>query len=80
MARTTLSLDDQLLREAKRMAAARGTSLAAFVEDAVREVIARRRGDRDVSRSVKLPTAPGRPRPGVDLDRSADLIDLMEGD
>ena len=76
MARTTISLEDQLLKSAKKAAAERGKSLAAFVEDAVREVLARRpeRG----TRKVKLPTAPGAPRPGVDLDHTGDLLYLME--
>lgn len=77
MARTTLSIDDNLLRQAKKAAAETHRSLAQFVEDAVREVIARRKGP--VRRKIKLPTSPGGPRPGVDLDRTADLIDAMDG-
>jgi hypothetical protein len=35
----TLSVDDQLLTEAKRLAAARGTSLDALVGDYLRELV-----------------------------------------
>jgi hypothetical protein len=37
MMKTTLNLDDQLLRKAKETAASRGMTLTRFVEDALRE-------------------------------------------
>jgi hypothetical protein len=37
--RTTLVLDDQLLRQAKRQAAERNTTLSAVVNDALREAL-----------------------------------------
>jgi hypothetical protein len=77
MARTTISLEDHLLISAKKAAARNGQSLAAFVEDAVREVLSRRR--ERPARKAKLPTAPGAPRPGVNLDTAAELLELMEG-
>lgn len=76
--RTTIKLDDQLLREAKEVAAKTGRSLTAVVEDALRESFARRRtaGQR---REVALTTFTGRGlRPGVDLNDSAALLELME--
>jgi Arc/MetJ family transcription regulator len=41
--RTTIELDDEVLAEAKRMAIASGRSLAAVVEDALRDELARQR-------------------------------------
>jgi hypothetical protein len=41
--RTTVRLDDALLTEAKKLAADSGRSLTAVIEDALREVISRRR-------------------------------------
>jgi hypothetical protein len=38
--RTTLNLDDHLLREAKKRAAERGTTLTRVVEEALREALA----------------------------------------
>ncbi|HZD37925.1 MAG TPA: type II toxin-antitoxin system VapB family antitoxin [Actinomycetes bacterium] len=75
--RTTIRIDDQLLSEAKQLAARTGRSLTAVVEDALREVLNRqRRPDR---RAVDLTTFGGSgPRPGVDLDDSAALMDLMD--
>lgn len=40
--RTTVRLDDTLLRQAKRLAAETGQSLTAVIEDALREVVGRR--------------------------------------
>jgi len=77
--RTTVRLDDVLFREAKKAAAEAGESLTRLIESALREKLARRRsGGR--RRRVRLPTF-GRKGvlPGVDLDNSAALLDLMEG-
>ncbi len=68
--RTTIKIDDQLLAEAKARAAASGRTLGAVVEDALREVLARR-PSRGHDRGAELPTfAGGRLLPGVDLDHS----------
>jgi hypothetical protein len=77
--RTTINLDDALLAEAKQVAARTGRSLAAVVEDALRESLHRRR--RTPRRAVELPVfGEGGAQPGVDLDDSAALLDLMEHD
>lgn len=77
--RTTIRLDDHLLRAAKQHAAERGTTLTAVIEDALRELLARREPiDRTPFRLVAF--GKGGLRPGVDLDDSASLLDLMERD
>jgi Arc/MetJ family transcription regulator len=76
--RTTIRLDDRLMAAAKRRAAETGRTFTAVVEDALRQCLAPTRptGRR---RPVKLRTVGGRGvRPGVDLDDSAALLDLME--
>lgn len=77
--RTTIRIDDALLAEAKAAAVARGTTLTAVIEDALRESLARRR-HAERGRPVELPTFRGEGglRPGVDLDDSAALLELME--
>jgi hypothetical protein len=82
--RTTVRLDDALLADAKSLAARTGRTLTAVIEDALREALARRPGDREPSQ-VRLPTDDGDGhggglRPGVDLDDTAALLDLMEQD
>ena len=76
--RTTVRLDDHLLREAKQLAARSGRTLTAVIEDALRELLARSKKPRKRSR-VELPTFRGNgPLPGVDLDDGASLLDVME--
>ncbi|HSO55232.1 MAG TPA: type II toxin-antitoxin system VapB family antitoxin [Actinomycetes bacterium] len=77
--RTTIYIDDALLAEAKQVAARTGRSLTAVVEDALRESLHRRAHTAD--RAVELPVfGEGGVQPGVDLDDSAALLDLMEDD
>jgi hypothetical protein len=76
--RTTIRIDEQLLKEAKQLAARRGKSLTSIIEDALRESLARQHeaGQRE---RVSLITFSGKGLlPGVDLDDSATLLDLME--
>ena len=76
--RTTIRLDENLLAEAKQRAARSGLTLTAVIEQALRESFSRRQERRE-QRPVKLPAwGKGWVRPGVDLDDSASLIDLME--
>ena len=75
--RTTVKIDDALLVEAKTRAARSGRTLNEVIEDALREAFARRDG---AGRRVELPVfRGGRIMPGVDLDDSAALLDLMDG-
>jgi plasmid stability protein len=77
--RTTINLDDALLAEAKQVAARTGRSLTAVVEDALRQSLYRR--DPATRRAIELPVfGEGGPQPGVDLDDSAALFDLMGQD
>ena len=77
--RTTINLDDALLAEAKQVAARTGRSLTAVVEDALRQSLFRR--DPTTRQVVELPMfGEGGTQPGVDLDDSAALLDLMEQD
>lgn len=77
--RTTLRLDDRLFRAVKRLAADSHRTFAAVIEDAIRELLARRLKTRSAE-PLKLPTFRGGGiQPGVDLDHSAALFDVMEG-
>jgi hypothetical protein len=77
--RTTIRIDQQLLTEAKKVAAERGTTLTAIIEDSLRETFARRVAPRRRAK-FRFPTFRGGGlQPGVDLDDSAALLDRMEG-
>jgi hypothetical protein len=76
--RTTVRLDDQLLRAAKKSAAETGRTLTAVIEDALRQALAARQPKKKPTR-FKLPVLDlGEAMPGVDFDNSAALLDLME--
>ena len=76
--RTTVRLDPHLLAEAKKRAAASGTTLTALLEQALRESLARREV-KAAARPLRLKTFKGNGlRAGVDLDDSAALLDLMD--
>jgi hypothetical protein len=76
--RTTVRLHEPLLEEAKKYAAETGRTLTAVIEDALREKLARRKHTVKRSR-VRLPTfSGGKLQPGVDLDDTSALLDLME--
>ena len=77
--RTTIRLPDDLLEEAKIYAARSGKTLTAVIEDALRESLARKQGGDAPKRPIRLTTVGGAGlRPGVDLDDSAALLELME--
>ena len=75
--KTTLNLDDELLREAKRRAAEEGITLTRLFEDALRTALT----DEPPAEPYRfeIPIADGGGPPRVDVaDRDA-LYDLMEG-
>ena len=66
--RTTISLDDQLARQVRREAAARGVSVSAFIAKTLDDSLKQR--EHAEAPPFRLVTVHGvRPRPGVDLDR-----------
>jgi hypothetical protein len=75
--RTTMNLDDQLLRAAKHRAIELNLSLTQVVENALRESLSRPQENR--RECVQLVTCSGEGvKPGVDLDNSRSLIDIMD--
>ncbi len=76
--RTTIRLPDNLLRQAKKLAADTNRSLTRVIEDALWETLSRS-GSRNVRRTVRLKTfGRGGLRPGVNLDDGRTLRDLMD--
>lgn len=78
--RTTVRLDDTLLERAKREAARRGVTLTALIERGLRLALANPQ-PRTERRRVEVPVCRqgGGTLPGVDLNDSAALLDLLEG-
>ncbi len=78
--RTTIRLDDELLKAAKRHASESGSTVTAVIEEALREKLLRSRNQPQAARKIRLKiTGEGGVQPGVDLDDSAALLDAMEG-
>jgi Arc/MetJ family transcription regulator len=75
--RTTVSISDDLLTEAKLLAARTGRSLGDVVDDALRVLLAQRAQRR--STEIALPTFGGSGLlPGVDLEDKELLAALLE--
>ena len=76
--RTTIYIQDELLRLAKQEAAKSGTTFTALVEDALRAALMRRKPTTTTAEKINLPTFRGRGvRPGINLDSNAELLDAM---
>jgi predicted transcriptional regulator len=76
--RTTIRLSEDLLRQLKKMALEQKRTLSSLLEEAAREKLARRRRT-PAGQVVRMQTFRGRGvQPGVDLDDSASLMDLLE--
>lgn len=76
--KTTLNLDDELLRRAKRRAALEGGTLTGVVEEALRThlIPAPARGR---AFKLRILSKRGRVMPGVDFSDRDSLYDRMEG-
>lgn len=77
--RTTINIDDHLFTELKSIAADTGKTLTAVIHDALRESLVRRGTTKRPA--VDLPLFHGTGvMPGVDLNDSASLLELIERD
>ncbi len=75
--RTTVTIDDRLLRQAKLTAAQTGRTLSDLVDDGLRLLLAQRPGRRDAPLSVPVFGGSGL-RSGVDLDDKEGLAALLD--
>jgi len=76
--RTTIRFDEQILVQAKKLAADRGITLTALLEDALRETLNRRKPAPRRSKVRLTTSGRGGVKAHVDLDDTASLLDLME--
>ncbi|HEV8241434.1 MAG TPA: ribbon-helix-helix protein, CopG family [Thermoanaerobaculia bacterium] len=76
--RTTLDLDDELVKEIKRRAADSGRTMTQELEDVLREGL-RSRAPEGKPFRLRLPVFKGKLLPGVDLNDRDSLYDIMEG-
>ncbi len=76
--RTTVTLPDHLLLEAKKLAAERRVPLTRVIEESVRSYLAQARAPTGSGARIEsLPVVPrARPMPGLDLDDTSALWEL----
>ena len=75
--RTTIRINDDLLKQAKKRAADEGRTLTSLVEDDLAFILAEPKSG--LRERVELPVskATGGVLPGIDLNRSSDLEETM---
>ncbi len=78
--RTTIRLPEDLMRRAKRKAAAENRSLTSLIEDAVRRVVSERALTNKGRVLPPVSAAQGGLRPGIDLRDTAALQDMDDQD
>jgi hypothetical protein len=78
--RTTVRLSEELLRKAKKQAAEKGQTLTSLIEEGLKIVLAEPGHPRRRAR-IQLPIsrATGGTMPGIDLNRTSDLEEQMDG-
>jgi len=77
--RTTVNIEDRALELGKKKAAETGRSLGSVISDALLQAYSGRPSSRKTTRYDFPVCGEGGLRPGVDLDNSAALQDLMDG-
>jgi hypothetical protein len=75
--RTTIRLNDDLLKRAKKRAADEGRTLTSLVEDALVLLLSKARSNRRKRIELPVSKATGGVLPGIDLNRSCDLEEVM---
>jgi hypothetical protein len=77
--RTTVTIRDDLLRRARQLALERSCTLSELVEESLQRALAAQQPAAHAKPS-RPPTFRGRGlQPGVDLDNSVSLAEIMEG-
>ena len=76
--RNTIRLSDDLIRKARNKATEEGRTLTSLVEEGLKMILAE--SEQLAHKRVRLPIskASGGTLPGVDLNRSSDLLDRMD--
>jgi hypothetical protein len=76
--RTTIRLNDDLLDQAKQAAMTSGRTLTAIIEDALRQTLSRKYLAPKNQKISLISSGAGGLCPGVDIDRTAELLDIMD--
>lgn len=75
--RTTIRIKDDLLKRAKKRAANEGRTLTSLVEEGLVLILSKTKASRRTRIELPVSKATGGVLPGVDLNRSSDLEEVM---
>ncbi len=75
--RTTVRINDELLKRAKKRAADQGRTLTSLIEEGLGVLLAKQKGSPLGRVQLPVSKASGGVLPGVDLNRSCDLEEVM---
>ena len=75
--RTTIRINDDLLKRAKKQAADEGRTLTSLVEDGLALILSKPKTSRRKRVELPVSKATGGIFPGIDLNRSSDLEEVM---
>ena len=75
--RTTIRINDDLLKRAKKQAADEGRTLTSLVEDGLALILSTPKTSRRKRVELPVSKATGGILPGIDLNRSGDLEEVM---
>ena len=75
--RTTIRIDDNLLKRAKKRAADERRTLTSLVEDGLMLLLSKAKASRRKRIELPVSEAIGGVLPGIDLNRSSDLEEVM---
>ena len=75
--RTTIRLNDDLLKRAKKRAAEEGRTLTSLVEDGLLLILSKAKANRRKRIELPVSRATGGVLPGIDLNRASDLEEVM---
>ena len=75
--RTTIRIKDDLLKQAKKQAADEGRTLTSLVEDGLALILSKPKNSRQKRVDLPVSKATGGILPGIDLNRSSDLEEVM---
>ena len=75
--RTTVRIKDDLLQRAKKRAADEGRTLTSLIEDGLSLLLAKPKVSRQERVELPVSKASGGVLPGIDLNRSSDLEEIM---
>jgi hypothetical protein len=75
--RTTIRINDDLLKRAKKQAADEARALTSLVEDGLALILSKPKTNRRKRVELPVSKATGGILPGIDLNRSGDLDEVM---